>query len=96
MIDPGRGCEPGTRDLMANSTYTLEIRHAAQGSGGVMHVEVGRSNAVIGPIQLPDTGGWQSWQTLTVPNVRLASGTYVMRLVFDSGNAEGWLSRLRR
>lgn len=75
-------------------TYTMEIRHAAQGPGGVMHVEFDGED-VTGPIHLPDTGGWQSWQTVTVPNVRLTREGYQwMRLVFDSGNAEGWLSNI--
>lgn len=79
------------------ATYTPEIRFAADGHGGFMHLEFfypKRETIRTGPIELPGTGGWQTWQTLTVPNIHLPQGRWYMRMVFDTGNADGWLANI--
>jgi glucosylceramidase len=64
--------------------YTFSARVATDVGGGVFHMAVD-GHAVTGPISVPQTNGWQSWQTLTVPNVMLPAGTHTVQLVVDSG-----------
>jgi hypothetical protein len=61
--------------------YGLELRVAANGSGGRLHVEFGGVDKT-GPLTIPNTGGWQNWTTITAP-VTLNAGTQVMRVVVD-------------
>jgi predicted amidohydrolase len=68
----------------AAGTYTLRVRVASNGAGGRFHVE---SNGVdrSGPLTVPDTGGWQTWTTITAP-ITLPAGQQVLRLVIDAEN----------
>jgi LmbE family N-acetylglucosaminyl deacetylase len=69
-------------------SYNLDTRVASAGNGGTFHIEIdGVDNT--GPMTVPNTGGWQIWQTLTKPNVSLSAGTHVMRLVMDSNGGTG-------
>lgn len=63
-------------------SYTLSVRLSHPGPGGTFHVEVDGED-VTGPIQVPDTGGWSSWQTISVSNVGLPSGTRTVYFVLD-------------
>jgi glucosylceramidase len=65
--------------------YTAAFRIASPGQGGRFHLEVNGVN-VTGPITLPSTGGWQSWQTVSAP-VSLTAGTQIARLVFDAAGS---------
>ena len=53
------------------------------GTGARFHVEVDGVDKT-GPIAVPDTGGWQTWQTLTTASIPLTAGTRVLRIVLDS------------
>jgi hypothetical protein len=69
-------------------TYTLDVRLASSGAGGTFHVEVNGVNKT-GPIAVPNTGSWSTWQTVTKTGVALAAGTQVIRVVMDSIGASG-------
>lgn len=86
-VDALNGTPPGL--------YTFSIRYAALGDGGTMHIEMNGVD-VTGPIHLPDTGGWQTWSTVTIPNVFIDAtvGHWIMRLSFDEGSADGWLANI--
>jgi glucosylceramidase len=78
-------------------TYTLQVRVANGVGGGVFHFNLdGRQ--VTPRISVPETGGYQSWQTLSILNVSLPAGVHTLQLVMDSGgfyNAVGnfnWFS----
>ena len=45
-------------------TYALGVRAASVGLGGTFHLEMNGVN-VTGTMTVPNTGGWQNWQTLT-------------------------------
>jgi len=79
-------------DVAAAGTYTLEVRYATEGFGGTMHVEFNGQNKT-GSIALNDTGGWQTWGTVSVP-VTLEAGEQVMRLAFDTAGPDGWLANI--
>ena len=72
-----------TVDINSAGAYVLQLRVAADGDGKEMHIEIDGSD-VSGPINIPNTGGWQSWETISINDISLKEGEHVMRLVFDS------------
>jgi hypothetical protein len=77
-----------TVNVGATGTYALETRVAALGAGARFHVEVDGIDRT-GPIEVPDTGAWQTWRTLTTNSILLAAGRRVIRVVFDSTGSAG-------
>ena len=71
-----------------SGTYRLDLNIASPEQSGTFHVELDGQN-VSGPILVPDTGDWYSWQLLSQPNIALAAGQHVLRFVFDSGGSSG-------
>src|SRR5438132_2278100 len=57
-------------NVVTPGRYTLSLRAASGNGGGTLHLEFGGVNKT-GAITIPNTGGWQNWQTLTVSNVVL-------------------------
>jgi hypothetical protein len=72
-----------TVDVISTGAYVLQLRVASDGDGKQMHVEIDGVN-VTGAINVPNTGGWQTWETITINDVSIKEGHHVMRLVFDS------------
>ena len=79
-------------DVATAGTYTLEARVASSGLGGTFHVEANGVN-VSGTMSVPDTGGWQAWQTITKP-VTLTAGTQSIRVVLDTTGPSGGVCNL--
>jgi hypothetical protein len=75
-----------TVTVAAGGVYVLDVRVACPGSGGTFHVEANGVD-VTGPMTIPDTGDWQSWQTVTRAAVSLPAGQQKVRLVIDAGSA---------
>ena len=73
--------------------YTLDARVASAGQGGAFHVEVDGFD-VTGPMVVPSTGGWQSWQTISRAGIPLTAGPHLLRLVIDSNGATGYFGNL--
>jgi hypothetical protein len=71
-----------------SATYTLDVRLASDGVGGTFHIEVDGVNKT-GTIQVPDTGGWQNWGTVTKSSVTLAAGTQTVKFVLDTTGPNG-------
>jgi hypothetical protein len=69
--------------VAAAGSYTLQARVASTAGNASFHLEVDGVD-VTGPIAVPNTGGWQVWQTVTRPGVALVAGPHLMRVVFDS------------
>ena len=72
-----------TVNVAATAQYTIDVRVASKGSGGSFHIEF--TNGNVATFNVPNTGDWQIWQTLTKSNVTLTAGQQVMRIVMDSG-----------
>lgn len=68
--------------------YRLLLRAASANGGGTVHVEFGGADKT-GPITIPNTGGWQVWQTLVASNLVLDAGPQFMRVVMDSNATNG-------
>ena len=66
-------------NVVTGGTYALDLRVASAGAGGTVRLTVDGDD-VTGPIVLPDTGGWNTWQTVTKTGVTLPAGPHVLRL----------------
>ncbi len=70
--------------IAADGSYTFTLRVANKGTGAKVHLEADDVD-VSGPIALPDTGGWQTWTTITAPSpISLTAGTHVLKLKLDT------------
>lgn len=70
-------CKPGE--------YTLSVRYSAETPSSHMRVLLNGAD-VAGSIDLPVTGDWHQYQTITVPRVTVSvSGTSTLKLAFDTG-----------
>jgi hypothetical protein len=67
--------------------YLLRVRVASAGPGGRFHLEANGTD-ITGPLTVPDTGSFQTWQTLS-KTVALGSGYYKLRLVMDAAGPGG-------
>jgi hypothetical protein len=65
----------------------LKVRVANVGSGATFRVEVDGVDRT-GAVPVPDTGGWDTWQTVTLTGIPLVKGESVVRLVMVTRNAE--------
>jgi hypothetical protein len=70
-------------NIASAGTYTLHVRVATDVGGGYFHLAVDGRN-VSGPISVPQTNGWQTWQTLDIPGIQLPQGKHTLQLVMDS------------
>jgi beta-glucosidase len=82
-----------TVNVAATGAYTLDVRVAANGAGGTFHVEANQVD-VTGPLTIPNTGGWQTWRTITKTGVNLTAGVQVLRVVLDTAGATGVFGNL--
>jgi hypothetical protein len=75
-------------DVTTSGTYVLDARVASNGTGGTFHVELDGAN-LSGPLAIPNTGGWQQWQSVTKSGVSLPAGQHRLRIVLDSDGPGG-------
>jgi O-glycosyl hydrolase len=81
-----------TVDVASAGNYVLDLRLANRAAGGVLHVDVGGSNKT-GAIAVPNTGGWQNWQTVS-RTISLSAGVQVLRVAFDVNAGSGYVGNL--
>jgi len=84
-----------TVNIATDDQYDIAFRLASTGSGGLLHLEVDGVD-VTGPVQVPNTGGWQVWSTVTASQVQLRSRLHQIRLVFDSNGSTGGVANVNR
>lgn len=65
--------------------YTITYRVASQVSGAQFELRNGAT--VLNTVIVPNTGGWQTWQTVTAP-VNLSAGSQTLRIY--STQTAGW------
>ncbi|MBK6946991.1 MAG: carbohydrate-binding protein [Haliscomenobacter sp.] len=65
-----------------SAAYDVDVRVAANGTDGKFHFSAGGSD-ISRVINVPNTGGWQTWQNLRVPNVVLTPGDKKLRFYVD-------------
>ncbi|HYG40436.1 MAG TPA: carbohydrate-binding protein [Cytophagales bacterium] len=92
--DTGGGQNVGwieTNDWMTYSvnvpsagSYTVQYRVASDNANGSIRLERGGGSMVFGTISVPNTGGWQNWQTIS-HTVQLPAGTQDIAIVAATG-----------
>jgi carbohydrate binding protein with CBM6 domain/F5/8 type C domain-containing protein len=76
-----------TVNVVSAGSYTLGLRVAAPSAvTDALHLANSSGANVSGNVNVPATGGWQTWTTVTVP-VTLPAGQQVLTLAEDYG---GW------
>lgn len=73
-----------TINVEASGTYHLNIRTASAGDQNKLSLYV-NDLPVSKDIAIPNSGGWQSWQTTNVTDIYLSQGTNVLMLNIDEG-----------
>lgn len=71
-------------DFVADGAGTLEVVVASGGAGGTIEVKLDSApwGKVIARVPVPATGGWEKWQTLSVP-VNQAVGKHDVYFIFS-------------
>ena len=72
-----------TVNVTKTDVYDLDVRVAKDGTGGLFHIEMDGVD-ITGPISVPNTGGWQVWETVTLNDISLTAGEHVMHIEFDT------------
>jgi len=95
--DAGGGLNVGWQDnndwmdysvsMTSAGVYTTSFRVASFFSGAQFQVR-NSSGAVLATVTVPNTGSFQTWQTVTA-NLNLAAGTQTLRIVTTAANG-GW------
>jgi beta-glucosidase len=70
-IDPGEWLEYTVNVPDPSAIYSIKARVASTAAG---QMRVRLDGTVLGTVQIPNTGGWQIWQTVTLTNVSIAGG----------------------
>jgi len=71
-LNTGEWLEYTANPPYPTANYTISLRVAAPAAGGQLRVRI--NGAVLGTVNIPNTGGWQTWQTVTLPTVSLTGG----------------------
>ena len=72
----------------AAGNYLLETRVASGNPGGTFHLEFNGVDKT-GLIDVPNTGGWQTYQTVVKTGISLAAGQQVVRVVQSADRCIG-------
>jgi Carbohydrate binding module (family 6). len=72
--------------IPTSGTYTIEYRVASETGGGRISLDLNGGETVLGQINVPNTGGWQNWTTIS-HTVNINAGTYNFGLFAAAG---GW------
>jgi beta-glucanase (GH16 family) len=84
-IDNGDWMAYNAVNFPTSGTYTVEYRVASM-SGGKVSMDLNAGSIQLGAVNIPATGGWQNWTTVT-QTVNVNAGTYNVGLYSQTG---GW------
>jgi hypothetical protein len=68
-------------------TYLIDYRVASPFSGGKLSLDLNGGSIILGQQDIPNTGGWQSWTTITQSVTINNAGTYNFGIYAVTG---GW------
>lgn len=71
-----------TVDVEASALYDVRARIATQADGGKFHLASGTAD-ITSVIDVPNTGGWTTFQTITIPDVLLTPEDNQLRFYVD-------------
>ncbi|GAL84005.1 carbohydrate binding family 6 [Sporocytophaga myxococcoides] len=72
-----------TVEVASTGTYELGVRVGSPNTGKVLHIEMNGVD-ISGPVIVPNTGDWQKYATVKIPNIQLTAGVQIMKIVMDS------------
>jgi endoglucanase len=81
-IEPGEWMQYDV-DVASSGVYDVNVRVAADGSDGKFHFTIGEAD-ISEVTSVPNTGGWQTWQTLTISDVILDETDQKIRFYADA------------
>jgi len=77
--------------LPAAGTYTVQYRVSSPNTGGVIKFEMAGGSVTYGTVNVPNTGGWQNWQTIS-HTVSLPAGAQQLAIAVPVGGYNlNWL-----
>ena len=72
-------------NLAQSGTYRFSFRVSSALPGGQIVLE-NSNGAVLAQLQIEQTGGWQTWNTLVIPDVKLSAGQQTIRVAISYAN----------
>jgi hypothetical protein len=72
--------------IPTSGSYKIEYRVASQNGGGRLSQDLNAGSIVLGAVDVPNTGGWQNWTTIS-QTVNINAGTYNFGIYAAAG---GW------
>ena len=72
-----------TIDVRTSGTYQLSARLAAPGTGSSLRIRVDDGAPML--VNVPMTGGWQTWTTVRSPGMFISAGSHRVRIATDTG-----------
>lgn len=73
-----------TVEVLQSGNYDIHLSIAAQNSGGIITLLLDGQS--LGPaFNVPVTGGWQNWQTITAENIFIPAGNHTLQVKFFFG-----------
>ena len=72
-----------TVNVVTPGIYTMQSRVAANSATGAFHVNIDATN-ISGSVAVPNTGGFQYWQTINTTTTYLTAGQHVMTVFIDA------------
>jgi beta-glucanase (GH16 family) len=85
-IDTGDWMAYSSINIPTTGTYRIDYRVASQSGGGRLSLDLNAGATVLGYLDVPSTGGWQNWQTIS-QTVTINAGTYNFGIYAQTG---GW------
>ena len=85
-IDAGDWMAYNSINFPTSGAYTIEYRVASTPGGGRLSVDLNGGTIVLGALNIPATGGWQNWVTVS-HTVNVNAGTYNLGIYAAAG---GW------
>jgi beta-glucanase (GH16 family) len=85
-IDTGDWMAYSNVNFPTTGAYTVEYRVASGAAGGRLSLDLNGGATVLGTVNVPATGGWQTWTTVS-HTVNVNAGTYNLGVYAQAG---GW------
>ena len=85
-IDTGDWLKYNSITIPTTGQYKVEYRVASQSGGGHLSLDLNSGTTALGGLDIPATGGWQNWTTLS-HTVNINAGTYDIGIFATTG---GW------
>lgn len=83
-IEPGEWLAYNNLHIPTSGNYTVRFRVASP-NGGTLSNDLNGGTIVLGQLNIPNTGGWQNWQTIS-HTVHINAGTYSLGVYAVTGD----------